>query len=205
MNTKNLLIIFLLIGAASMLVMSANYLAIEPSGILKGKVISKELWYRMMFVIHVLFGIVAISTGPTQFVNSLRVKWPAFHKWMGYLYALSVTASSIAGFFVAPYAMGGMIPRIGFSFLSLIWLSSLLIGIRHIIKGRVLKHQNWLTINYSLTFAAITQRTLLLIPLFLEVPFMPVYRLSAWLPWIFNLCIALLIIRKNQATSNRVI
>jgi hypothetical protein len=53
-------------------------------------------------------------------------------------------------------------------------------------------------ISYGLTFAAITQRTLLLVPLLTDIEFIFIYRLSAWLPWILNTAIALYLFKKSE-------
>jgi len=90
--------------------------------------------------------------------------------------------SGFAGLIVAQFAMGGWITSVGFSVLSFLWLFTTIKAISSIRLGDISNHKKWMFLSYALTFSAITQRTLLLIPLWTETLFMPIYQLSAWLP-----------------------
>lgn len=181
-----------------MLIMSFHFFQHEISGILKNKEISSNDLYRICFKSHILFGIIAIFSGPTQFLSKLRASRLNLHKRLGYLYFCSAIISSVMGFVVARYAMGGLITTIGFSLLAIFWFISAIVAIRFIKLKQIDKHKKWMSINYGLTFAAITQRTLLLVPLLTGIEFILIYRLSAWLPWIFNTTIALYLFRKSR-------
>ena len=187
---KKLLIGFLAIGAISMLVMSFHYFQSENTGILKRKEVAATLWYIVTFRIHIFFGLLAIITGPIQFVKRFRTRYTTSHRILGYTYFISVVFSSLSGLVVAQYAMGGRITAIGFTVLSILWFSMTLKSVIAISHNNYQAHRKWSILGYSLTFSAITQRTLLLIPLLTSVGFMPIYRLSAWLPWILNLLMA---------------
>lgn len=173
-----------------MIAMSTHYFLKEGSGILGSKPAADSWWYLIAFRTHVGFGLVAISTGPFQLIPRLRQQKPSLHKQLGYLYFLSVILSSLAGVLVAPFSMGGWITHLGFSVLGILWFSTTVCSLCFILRGDVPRHQRWTFYSFALTFAAITQRTLLLIPLLTNCPFMPIYQLSAWLPWLFNLWIA---------------
>ena len=173
-----------------MLVMSNHYFEEEVTGVMKGKTVANEWWYGLSLRGHILLGLVAIFTGPFQLMSFLRNRFIKLHRGMGYIYAISVLISSLCGLLVAQFPMGGMITQVGFSLLAIFWLFSLLKAVQQIRKGEIKQHQKWMFINYGLTFAAITQRTLLLFPLFLDVDFMNIYRLSAWLPWMLNTAVA---------------
>ena len=187
---KKALITFLLTGAVSMFLMSAHYLYLDNTGILKRKDVSSEWWYLVSFRAHVLFGLLAIGSGPFQFITRIRIHKKRVLRRLGYLYFASVFISSLAGFLVAPFAMGGWISSVGFLVLALLWFSVSLVSLLSISNGQLNRHMYWSYLSYGLTFAAITQRTLLLIPLLTPVPFLPIYQLSAWLPWIVNLTVA---------------
>lgn len=187
---KKALILFLLIGAVSMIIMSPHYLHVDDSGILGRKEIDTQWWYLLAFRTHVLFGLMAITTGPWQFIRRLRRRYLRLHQVTGYVYAASIILSGCAGLVVAPFAMGGLVSAIGFSLLATCWLVSIIMSVLAARRGDLPTHQRWSFYSYALTFAAITQRTLLLIPLLTSVPFMPVYQLSAWLPWLLNIGIA---------------
>lgn len=201
-DMKNLpLLLFCWVGAGAMIAMSWHYIVQENTGILDGKLIADQAWYQAVFRTHVLGGLVAIATGPFQFLRRLRLAFPKLHRRLGYVYTLSVVSSGLAGGLVAPHAMGGAVAQIGFLVLSILWLGTLYLSINAIRKGKVVVHQRWITLNYALTFAAITQRTMLLLPLLGLTPFLPVYRLSAWLPWLINLSIAWLILGRVSGNN----
>jgi len=96
--------------------------------------------------------------------------------------------------------MGGWISTIGFSLLALGWFYTTVKAVIAIKAGQIKKHQMWMFFSYALTFAAITQRTLLLVPLLTTIPFIPIYQLSAWLPWAINLSIAYVVHSKISET-----
>ncbi|NAY91723.1 DUF2306 domain-containing protein [Muricauda sp. JGD-17] len=195
---KYLLIGFFFIGAITMLIMSLHFFQHEISGILKYKDISSSALYRLCFKSHILFGIIAIFTGPTQFLTRLRIERLNLHKRLGYVYFFSVLFSSVMGLIAAQFAMGGIVSTIGFSVLSVFWFTSAILAIHTIRKKDIRTHKKWMYVNYGLTFAAITQRTLLLIPLFLDIKFISIYRLSAWAPWILNTMVALYLFKKSE-------
>ena len=197
---KKLLIGFFLIGAFSMIAMSSHYLRYEISGILQGKSIARELWYQISFKAHVLFGIIAMSTGPWQFLNGVKPRLSKVHKRLGYIYTFSVFISSIAGLIVAQYAYGGLSTMLGFSMMAVVWFSTLYIAIKSIQNGDLTNHMKWMYINYGLTFAAITQRTWLLSAFVFDIPFLPVYQTSSWFPWMINMLIAYYLFKKSFRT-----
>lgn len=187
-----------------MLVMSFHYLIQSKSGILIRKSIASELWYTLVFRSHVLFGLIAIFFGPIQFFNLSRHGFRKPHAIRGYIYSVSILLSGLAGLIIAPFAMGGPIASIGFSILAVLWIYLTGMAVVAIRRKNAQLHRSLMILSYALTFAAITQRTLLLVPLLTAVPFLPVYQLSAWLPWILNLSIAYLIIRRQKMEPLRV-
>lgn len=189
---------FLLVGAISMLAMSFHYLIHEKSGILNGKEVADALWYQLLFKLHVLFGLIAIFMGPIQFYTFHKKGYGRQHKLRGYVYVISIGLSGVAGLIVAQFAMGGYITTVGFSLLAVLWLSITTLAVQAAIQRKTAQHKSLMILSYSLTFTAITQRTLLLVPLLTKVSFMPIYQLSAWLPWIINLSIAFLIIKPTK-------
>lgn len=189
-----------------MLVMSMHFFQNEVSGIMKNKDISSNAIYRLCFKSHILFGIIAIFTGPIQFLTNLKRSYLSLHRIMGYIYFVSVLISAVVGLVIAPYAMGGLISTIGFTILGIFWMSSAILAIIAIKNKDITTHKKWMFINYGLTFGAITQRTLLLVPLLINIEFIPIYRLSAWLPWILNTFIAFYLFKKSEENvSNKVL
>ena len=193
--------VFLFIGAISMILMSLHYFQSDSAGILKRKEIAKSFWFLLTFRTHIFLGIVAISIGPFQFIKKIRFNYKTVHKVIGYIYTVSVFLSGLSGLILAQFAMGGWITTIGFSILSLMWIYTITKAITSIRAGDVLNHKKWMFLSYGLTFAAITQRTLLLIPLLTDIPFIPIYQLSAWLPSLINLSIAYYLFKRSYVNN----
>ena len=201
MKRKQFGLIFLVVGAVTMLVMSAHYYTTSYSGILSGKAIASWGWYRVCFYTHITMGLVAIVIGSIQFVGRMLRRYKQIHRRIGYLYTGAVALSACTGLVVAQYAMGGVVTRVGFSVLAVLWGSTLFIAMRAALKGRILAHRRWMTLNYALTFSAVTQRTILLFAFLPGLEFMPVYQSSSWLSWSINLTIALLIIKSKTSDT----
>ncbi len=193
--------VFLFIGAVSMIIMSLHYFQSDSAGILKRKEIAESFWFLLTFRTHIFLGIVAISIGPFQFIKKIRTNYKTVHKVIGYIYTVSVFLSGLSGLIIAQFAMGGWITTIGFSILSLMWIYTITKAITSIRAGDALNHKKWMFLSYGLTFAAITQRTLLLIPLLTDIPFIPIYQLSAWLPSLINLSIAHYLFKRSYVNN----
>lgn len=173
-----------------MVVMSLHYFQSDSAGILKRKEVADHFWFLFSFRTHIFLGLVAIVIGPFQFLKKIRSTYKTLHRVIGYVYTVSILFSSLAGLIIAPFAMGGWVTTIGFSILSIAWLYITIKAVYFIRNGDLSNHEKWAFLSYALTFSSITQRTLLLIPLLTGIPFIPIYQLSAWLPWLLNLGIA---------------
>lgn len=187
---KRIFIGFLLVGAISMIVMSFHYFINEQTGIMKGKEVSAFLWYRVILRIHILGGIMAITLGPLQFIENLRLRRPTMHRKMGYIYVSSIMISSVAGLVVAQFAIGGLISTLGFSCLALVWGYTTFEAVSSARSKKIRRHKLFMMLSFGLTFSAIPQRTMLLTALFTDISFIEVYRASAWFSWMFNLVLA---------------
>ncbi len=197
---------FLMAGAVSMMVMSFKYFFHEDVGILKAKDLKTHAWFLYTFRFHVGCGLLAITSGVIQLVKIIRIKFPSFHRYLGRVYVTAVFCSSITGLAIAQFAIGGIISSVGFSVLSLVWFCCTLMAFTSIRAGDISAHRNWMIRSYALTFASITQRTLLLVPLLTDISFVPVYQISAWAPWIFNLLFAeLIVLGRNRIVENKLI
>ncbi len=184
-----------------MLIMATQYYQSVDAGVLRTKPASRSTLYLFFFYIHISAGLVGMLLGPFQFISSWRKKYPKLHRWLGNTYFIGIFSSGLAGLCIAPFAMGGSVSQTGFFVLGLGWLYVTGMGLRAIQQGKYQEHGQWMIRSYALTFATIPQRTLLLFALFTPIPFLDLYRLSAWLPWILQLVIAQWIIWKTYDHS----
>ena len=152
---------------------------------------------------HIFASVIALSLGPFQFVNRLRMAYTRLHRWLGRLYlGVGVTIGGLAGLFMAAHAFGGLVARLGFAGLAVAWLYTGLRAYAAIRAGNVVGHRRWMVRNFSLTLAAVTLR------LYLPVSTAPgvaafevAYPLIAWLCWVPNLLVAELWLYKTHNLS----
>lgn len=175
----------------------------RSNGLLQSKpsaVLDDNIW-DTAFYIHITFGGIALLTGWTQFSARLRRRYLNTHRLVGKIYVIAVTLSSVAGLYIAFFATGGLVCVLGFGSLAVLWLISNIKAYSTIRQGHILQHQNWMTANYALTFAAVTLRIWLpLLSAFVFHDFIPAYRVVSWFCWVPNLIIAIIIINKRKDT-----
>lgn len=163
---------------------------ITQHGLLSQKpleVTSQQLWF-LQFHAHIIFGGLALLTGWSQFLKKLRNKNLGLHRLLGKIYLISIAISGQAGLCIAFYAEGGLVAKLGFGSLAILWLLTSFMAYTAIRKGQIIAHQKWMIRSYALTFAAVTLRIWL--PLFqygIGMDFTVAYVIIAWLCWVPNL------------------
>ena len=146
--------------------------------------------------LHFFIAALALLLGPVQLSARLRRRQPAVHRFLGWLYTVSVLVGSIAGFSLALNAQGGLWSRTAFVLLALLWPVVTAIGIWHAIAGDLASHRRWMCRSVALTYSAVTLRLILGVGVAaLHLPFVPVYIASAWLGWSINLAVCELLLR----------
>ncbi len=136
---------------------------------------------------HVVGGGIALLIGGFQFVARFRVAAPHWHRWLGRIYLLLVLAGGLGGAILAFQATGGLVARVGFFLLAVLWLWSGTAAYRAIRRRDVVTHRKWMMRNYALTFAAVTLRMELGLIGALGYEFEVAYPVVAWLAWVPNL------------------
>lgn len=154
--------------------MKANFLA-HPAGIYA----------------HAFASVFALALGPFQFSTHLRQKRINVHRWLGRAYlGVGVLVGGLSGLYMAQFAYGGYVAKLGFATLALLWLYSGLRAYRAIRRGAIAEHSKWMIRNYSLTFAAVMLRLYLPSSMAAGVEFSLAYPIIAWLCWVPNLAFA---------------
>lgn len=167
------------------------------------ELLANSAWHTA-FYMHITFGGLAMLTGWTQFSQKLRNRYLSAHRLIGKIYVASVMLSSIAGFYIAMFASGGITCMLGFGSLALCWLFTDIMAYTSIIKRRFKDHENWMIRNYALTFAAVTLRIYLPLSQMAHIDFLAAYRVISWICWVPNLLIAEIIISKRAGIPVRV-
>jgi hypothetical protein len=163
----------------------------------KTKELLENTAWHTAFYIHITFGGIALLTGWTQFSQKLRDRYLNAHRTVGKIYVGSVMLSSLAGFYIALFATGGIASMLGFGALAAAWFFTILMAYTRILKRDIPQHENWMIRNYALTFAAVTLRIYLPLSQMMHIEFIAAYRLISWLCWVPNLIVAEMIIIKR--------
>lgn len=156
--------------------------------------------YLPVFYVHVYSAIFTLLAGFVQFNQRLLRRFPKLHRKIGYLYFFFVVfLAAPSGIFIGYYANGGLLAKISFILLGLMWLLFTLKAIAYIKQGDIKHHQNFMLRSFALAFSAITLRLwkVILVYLFQPAP-MDVYQIIAWLGWIPNLLFIEYLIRKKN-------
>lgn len=165
----------------------------------KQDVLHIEPW-KVAFYIHISTSFLVILAGLTQFSNTLLKQRPKLHRQIGKLYvAVILFISGPSGILMAFYANGGILGRIAFTTLSVLWIFFTYLAYRYIRQGNVLEHGKWMFRSFALSLSAVTLRLLMFIigslPIYLD--FEIIYMVNAWLSWGINLGITEILIHKG--------
>ncbi|EPZ0458593.1 DUF2306 domain-containing protein [Bacillus sp. CD3-5] len=155
-------------------------------------------WYMMLFI-HITTSIVALVIGPFTLSTKFRERNINRHRIAGRIYMVGILLGGVSGLYLSFYATGGLVAKLGFGLLSVLWLTSAYEALHRVKNKKIKEHRNWMIRNYALTFAAVTLRIWL--PLFIVLfgieHFELSYAIIAWLAWVPNLIVAELFIRKR--------
>lgn len=155
-------------------------------------------YWRIGFYAHVFTSVFVLLAGATQFSRYLIFNKPRLHRWIGKSYIwLVLFVSGPGAMAMAIHANGGFPARSSFVLQTLMWFIFTGAAWYYAVKKKFVKHAEAMLLSYSLTFAAVTLRTLKIAFTLLEVKFtrpMDAYITVAWLSWVPNMIIAGLLI-----------
>lgn len=163
-------------------------------------------WWRASFYTHVFTSSLVLIAGFTQFSSWLLHHRPAVHRFMGWTYLVVVIIiSGPAAFVMALYANGGWAARISFTLLATLWLTFTFLAGYFAVRKRFALHGAYMFLSYSLTLSAITFRGYTWLAHMINLPVNPrnFYALDAWVSWVPNLVVALILIRRRRLLSFR--
>jgi uncharacterized membrane protein len=147
--------------------------------------------HKLGIYLHIFASAIALLLGPLQFSASIRANRPRLHRFIGRTYLIAgVVLGGFSGLYMALFAFGGLVAKLGFACLAIAWLFTGFCAYRAIRRGAVQAHRQWAIRNFSLTFAAVSLRIYLPSSLVAGIPFELAYPFIAWLCWVPNLLIA---------------
>jgi len=150
---------------------------------------------------HIFPSLIALVLGPIQFNEKFRTSKTHLHRFIGKVYLLCVLIGGLSGLYMAQFSFGGTISHLGFALLAILWIFTGYKAYSSIIRKMIVAHYHWMIINFALTLAAVTLRIGLGIGFGSGMPFEVFYPYLAWLCWVPNLLISLIIIRKDTTSQ----
>lgn len=172
---------------------------------IKQDYIDIDVW-RTAFFIHVYMSTWVLLAGFTQFSTKLRNNYPAFHRGLGYIYAIDVLfITGPAGLIMGFYANGGITSKVSFVTLAVGWITFTALAVKKAKDGDYDAHRDFMIRSYALTLSAVTLRAWKwsINNSVSGLPPMDVYRAVAWLGWVPNILVAEFIIRRRLYLQRR--
>jgi hypothetical protein len=154
------------------------------------------VWF-VAFYIHVITASFCLLAGFTQFFR--RFLNTGLHRKLGIFYVLVVLVfAAPSGLIMSFFANGGPLSIAAFLMLSVLWIFSTGMALIAAKKKNFSKHGAWMLISYALTLSALTLRAWkwgIVNLTDIELKPMDLYRIVAWLGWVPNFILALILIR----------
>jgi uncharacterized membrane protein len=162
-----------------------------PFGIetLKSQTVLRNVFWKVCFHIHIVFGAISLLIGWLQFIPKLRARKMTWHRNVGKVYMVSVLISGLAGYLICFYANGGASAFLALSSIMTLWLYTTIMSYVHIKRGEVALHKKYILYSYTCTFSSITLRIWLPILTTYLGDFDKAYDIATWLAIIPNLIV----------------
>ena len=154
--------------------------------------------YLHLFYIHVYSSIFALMAGFIAVFFDKNLKYR--HRFSGRIYVfITLLFSSLSGVYIGVFANGGLLAKVSFVLLGMLWFYTTYKSYTEIRKRNIQQHQFWMWRSYALAVSAITLRMwkVILVYLFHPNP-MDVYQIIAWLGWVPNLLLVEFLIKKQK-------
>lgn len=168
-----------------------SYIYLSPGTTVSPQQKTEYVKHHISIAVHAGFGAVALLSGMFQLMKRFREKFPAANITLRRIYYFSVCISAVTGLYVATYAQGGLVNKIGFFLLDLIWILSIIQAAVADKKDDMPAFRIWIVRNYALTFASVTLRLWLVLIWdrysFEYSHFSEVYQTLGFLCWVPNL------------------
>ena len=191
LNVIGRLLLFIL--AFGVAIVSMRYWSFKTIDFLTMKTseVLTDTLFKISFYGHVIFGPIALMSGPFQFWPKFRTKNLAAHRILGKVYVVACLLSGVAGLSAAQFTPGGSFTQLGFSLLAVSWLYTTTKAYLTIRKKDIAAHQKWMIRSYALTLSAVTLRMYLpILEGIFGLTFIESYQIVGWLCWVPNLIVA---------------
>ena len=197
--------VVMLLLATSVFFVAGRYLTLDPDVYFSEQKVV-YMAHITMLIMHIVGAMLAILIGPFQFLPGIRKgRWLKVHRWLGRTYLLSILFGGLGGLYMAQFAYGGIISRLGFGALAILWLYSAYRAYKHIRNKEIEQHRQWMIRNYALTFAGVMLRVWVPLSGAVGIDFNTAYVVIGWMCWVPNLLVAEWLIRRSQPRKRIVV
>ena len=106
--------------------------------------------------LHFAMGGIILMLGSIQLIEAIRVRYSAFHKWVGRIYVVACLLAAIGGlvFIAVKDTIGGTVMNIGFALYGVLMLVAAIETYRHAAAGRIEQHRAWALRLYALAIGS---------------------------------------------------
>jgi len=156
--------------------------------------------YLYFFYPHVYTSIFVLFSGFIAVFVKPKAAFRNLHRFFGKIYViLLLLLAAPSGIYMGFYANGGILAKISFVILGILWWFTTYKAYLEIRKKNVLNHKKWMYRSYALAVSAITLRLwkVVLVYFFQPNP-IDVYEVIAWLGWVPNLILTEILIKTKM-------
>lgn len=158
--------------------------------------------YRWPLIGHISCGLLALLIGPFQFWKKIRDEYRATHRVLGRVYLIVILIGSICSTYLAWTSS----IRLNFSWalalqvLAFAWIATASMAYISVRSGRITQHKEWMIRSYVVTFAFVTFRWLVDLPLVINLmdKFEERGPTIIWFSWVVPLLITEIVLSWNK-------
>lgn len=106
--------------------------------------------------VHFAMGGIILILGSIQLAEALRVRYSAFHRWVGRVYVCACLLAALGGlsFIILKGTIGGTVMNVGFGLYGVLMLVCSVETFRHARAGRTGEHRAWALRLYALAIGS---------------------------------------------------
>lgn len=161
--------------------------------------------WKSAFYIHVFTCFFCLFAGLTQFSKEVMRRQKKTHRLLGKIYVFNILFINVpAGMILAVNANGGLLSKIAFSLLGILWCYFTSMAWIYARRKQFVRHRHFMIRSYALTLSALTLR--LWKPVLMNLTTLDtytIYQIDAWLGFGLNLLVAEWIIRREINQRSR--
>jgi hypothetical protein len=150
-------LLLVLIGVAVVIRRSVNLFA--PSAAPSGVPNAGFARHRLLTMVHIIPGLLFVVLGPLQFVQRLRSRRPALHRWTGRVVIVSGMIIGVTALVMSPQmAIGGANEAAATMLFAIVFLFSLIKALVSIRRRKFAVHREWMIRAFAIGLAVATIR-----------------------------------------------